>query len=116
MLIQFFILFAFIITIQNLADTTKILASYGLVVMAIFRIAPPLNRIQSAFNQINATKRLMDKLNEYATMYKFDEKDLPDLDANLPPLTFKDSLKLEGINFQYKENKPVIKNLNLEIF
>ena len=110
-----FILFAFIITIQNLADTTKILASYGLVVMAIFRIAPPLNRIQSAFNQINATKRLMDKLNEYATMYKFDEKDLPDLDANLPPLTFKDTLKLEDINFQYKENKPVIKNLNLEI-
>ena len=57
----------------------------------------------------------MDKLNEYAKLYKFDEKDLPDLDANLPPLTFKDSLKLEGINFQYKENKPVIKNLNLEI-
>jgi len=110
-----FIIFALIITLQNLSDTTKILASYGLVVMAIFRIAPALNRIQSAFNQINTTKRLMEKLNEYATTYKFEEQDLPDLEAQLPPLEFKKSLILEGINFQYKENKPVIKNLNLEI-
>ncbi len=110
-----FIIFALIITLQNLSDTTKILASYGLVVMAIFRIAPALNRIQSAFNQINTTKRLMEKLNEYAKTYKFEEQDLPDLEAQLPPLEFKKSLILEGINFQYKENKPVIKNLNLEI-
>jgi len=110
-----FILFAIIITIQNLTDTTKILASYGLVVMAIFRIAPALNRIQSAFNQINTTKRLMEKLNEYAITYKFDNQDLPDLEAQLPPLEYKKSLKLEGINFQYKENRPVIKNVNLEI-
>ncbi len=110
-----FILFAIIITLQNLTDTTKILASYGLVVMAIFRIAPALNRIQSAFNQINATKRLMEKLNEYAVTYKFEEPDLPDLSAQLPPLEFKNSLKLEGINFQYRDNRPVIKNLDLEI-
>ena len=110
-----FILFAIIITLQNLSDTTKILASYGLVVMAIFRIAPALNRIQSAFNQINTTKRLMEKLNEYAENYKFEEQDLPDLEAQLPPLEFKNVLKLEGINFQYRENRPVIKNLNLEI-
>jgi len=57
----------------------------------------------------------MEKLNEYATTYKFEEQDLPDLEAQLPPLEFKKSLILEGINFQYKENKPVIKNLNLEI-
>ncbi|MBR1908114.1 ABC transporter ATP-binding protein [bacterium] len=110
-----FILFAIIITLQNLADTTKILASYGLVVMAIFRIAPALNRIQSAFNQINTTKRLMEKLNEYAITYQFENQDLPDLEAQLPPLEYKKSLKLEGINFQYKENRPVIKNVNLEI-
>ena len=110
-----FILFAIIITLQNLADTTKILASYGLVVMAIFRIAPALNRIQSAFNQINTTKRLMEKLNEYAITYQFENHDLPDLEAQLPPLEYKKSLKLEGINFQYKENRPVIKNVNLEI-
>lgn len=110
-----FILFALIITLQNLADTTKILASYGLVVVAIFRIAPALNRIQSAFNNINGTKRLMEKLNEYAVTYNFEEQDLPDLEAQLPPLEFKNSLKLEGINFQYKDNRPVIKNLDLEI-
>ena len=110
-----FILFAIIITLQNLTDTTKILASYGLVIMAIFRIAPALNRIQSAFNQINATKRLMEKLNEYAVTYKFEESDLPDLSANLPPLEFKNILKLEGVNFQYRDNRPVIKNLDLEI-
>lgn len=110
-----FILFAFILTIQNLHNPTKILASYGLVVMAVFRIAPCLNRIQSAFNQINATSDLTNKLNEYAGKYDFDDKDLPELDATLPELEFKDKIALTDINFQYVEGKSVIKNLNLEI-
>lgn len=110
-----FIIFALILTLQNLNNPTKILASYGLVVMAIFRIAPCLNRIQSALNQINATTDLTNKLNEYATKYDFDDKDLPELDATLPDLEFKDKLTLTGINFQYTEGKSVINNLDLTI-
>lgn len=100
-----------IISIQNIDNTSWMIASYAIVVAAIFRIAPALNRIQSSVNAISASRDFVKTMViEYEKLnLDFIEEEESDFEIN-----FRDNIKLENICFSYKKEQ-VIKNLNLEI-
>lgn len=100
-----------IISIQNINNTSWMVASYAVIVASIFRIAPALNRVQTSINNINASRDFVKMMIlEYEkTQFKYVEEK-SDID-----LKFNHILKLKDICFSYKEKYPIIKNLDLEI-
>jgi len=99
-----------LIFLQNIQDVASMIASFALVVVAIFRIAPALARIQSAKSGINSSKDFVKTMFvEYEKSdFNFMEEKF-DLKVNL-----KDSIKLKNVCFSYAK-EPVIRNLDLEI-
>lgn len=115
-IIEIFIVFSLlilagIISAQNVQDTSDMVAYYAILVASIFRIAPALNRIQTSINSMNSSRNFVKVLNDHYS--EFDTNNF-EVKSNLK-LTFEQSLKLERINFSYEVDKPVIRNLNLEI-
>lgn len=104
---------AYVITYQNAYDTSKVVASYGLILAAVFRLAPSLNRIQVALNHMHSSKEMVKKMNEEYLKYKFDE--IKKYQGNDERIEFKNSLKFENVSFSYGEENPVIKNISFEI-
>lgn len=107
------IIFAGLITLKNYGETSKIIASYGLILGVIFRIAPSLNRIQVALNHMNSSKEFIKKMNnEY-------EQNYFDIVANVTTpdkqIKFNDKISLKDVSFEYQENTPVLKNVSFEI-
>lgn len=101
---------AVLISIQNIENTSWMVASYAIIVAAIFRIAPALNRVQTSINVINASRdfvKTMIKEYETANLDFVEEKSEMSVE-------FKDSLKLKKVSFVYKKD-PVITDLSLEI-
>jgi len=99
-----------IVSLQNIYNTSWMIASYAVIVAAIFRIAPALNRIQSSITSINTSRdfaRTMILESKKINFNFVEEK----ADFNIE---FKNSIKLKDVYFSYKKS-PVIKNLNLEI-
>ena len=107
------ILFAGLILYENSSDVSKIIASYGMIIAIVFRIAPSLNRIQVALNHMNSSKEMIKKMNEEYEQNDFNEI-LKKNNGNRP-LEFKNSIKLKDVNFAYTKNNYVLKNINLEI-
>lgn len=99
-----------IISLQNIDNTSWMIASYAIVVAAIFRIAPALNRIQSAINSINTSR---DFVKTMIIEYENLNWDLIEEKSDFN-VVFHDSIKLKNVCFSYKK-EPVIKDLNLEI-
>ncbi len=111
------IILAVVITYQSHGDYSKIVASYGLILVVLFRIAPILNKIQTSLNNINATKKVLSKMNEL-----YEQNDFSQIEniegskkAEYEGLEYKSSLRVEGLNFEYELNKPIIKNASFEI-
>lgn len=99
-----------IVSLQNIYNTSWMIASYAVIAAAIFRIAPALNRIQTAITSINTSRDFTKTMILECKKIDFnfvEEKSIVKLD-------FANSIKLKNINFAYKKT-PVIKNLNLEI-
>lgn len=107
------IIFAGLITLKNYGETSKIIASYGLILGVIFRIAPSLNRIQVALNHMNSSKELIKKMNNEYEQNHFD------IVANVTTpdkqIKFNDKISLKNVSFEYQENTPVLKNVSFEI-
>lgn len=107
------IIFAGLITLKNYGETSKIIASYGLILGVIFRIAPSLNRIQVALNHMNSSKELIKKMNDEYEQNHFD------IVANVTTpdkqIKFNDKISLKDVSFEYQENTPVLKNVSFEI-
>ncbi|MBQ3311908.1 ABC transporter ATP-binding protein [bacterium] len=107
------ILLAAVVAYQNKYDFSRIVASYGLILVVLFRLAPVLNRIQTALNNINSTKTIMQKMNEL-----FEKNDLyykkSKIDAKNKIKEFK-KIRLDKINFGYDANKKVLKDITFEI-
>lgn len=107
------IIFAGLITLKNYGETSKIIASYGLILGVIFRIAPSLNRIQVALNHMNSSKELIKKMNNEYEQNHFD------IVANVTTpdkqIKFNDKISLKDVSFEYQENTPVLKNVSFEI-
>ena len=105
------LVFLSIVSYQNYNSPERLIASYALIVSAIFRLAPTSARLQVNINKINsaipAVKELLDIIQKYnihcaiESTYKTYQ-------------SFKDSIELKGINFSYTD-KPVLKNINLKI-
>lgn len=107
--ISLFLLATFI-SVQKINNTYWMVASYAIIVAAIFRIAPALNRIQTAMNVINTSRDFV------KIMIKEYENNNLDFKAEKNNLTvnFEKSIKMKNINFSYSK-KTVIENLNLDI-
>ena len=107
------VLVAMMISYQNAGVASKIIAYYGLFLAVIFRTAPCLNRIQMAINNMNISKDIVKKMiNEYK-INKFDE--LENNKKSDEKFEYNSVLRLENISFEYEKDKPVLKNVNLEI-
>lgn len=99
-----------IVSLQNIYNTSWMIASYAVIAASIFRIAPALNRIQISITSINTSRDFARTMILESKKINFDfVEEKVDL-----KLEFKNSIKLKDIYFSYKKS-PVIKNLNLEI-
>lgn len=103
------------ISIQKISNTYWMVASYAIIVAAIFRIAPALNRIQSSINAINTSRDFVKTMlmeyekNNFAKNNFEVSPEKSDLNIN-----FEHSIKMQNVCFSYTK-VPVIKNLDLEI-
>ncbi len=102
------------IAAANLQDRSVMVASFAVVVASIFRIAPALNRIQTSIININTARSYLKALNSfYETFNLLDFK--PVLNVKKAPFSFKHKIELKNISFSYVKDKPVLKNISLEI-
>lgn len=103
-----------IISFQNKSYNTSLIAYFAIIVAALFRIAPALNRIQSSIININATRDYVKKINklfETCNLSTF----TPQNHAGNSRFKFEQSIKFENVCFSYNDTKPVLKNITLEI-
>lgn len=107
------IILAGLITFKNYGDSSKIIASYGLILGIVFRIAPSLNRIQVALNHMNSSKDLVKKMNDEYEQNHFDV--VSNVTNNNDSLEFNEKIKFENVSFGYRENVSVIKDCSFEI-
>lgn len=107
------IILADLITLKNYGDSSKIIASYGLILGIVFRIAPSLNRIQVALNHMNSSKDLVKKMNDEYEQNHFDV--VSNVTNNNDSLEFNEKIKFEDVSFGYRENVSVIKDCSFEI-
>ena len=100
-----------VISFANKNNSEILVAYYAVIVAAIFRIAPALNRIQSSMTGINLSRQHVKQLLGY-----YEKFNLGNLvyDTYRDTISFKNNIRIENITFAYKEN-PVIKNLSAEI-
>lgn len=101
-----------VISIQSYAAPDKLLASFAIIVSAIFRLAPTISRIQANLNGINSVKHIVQELLSYCEKFHLDR-----LDNITEPefIEFKDKLELKNICYQYENGYCALRNINLEI-
>lgn len=98
-----------IISVQNLQNTSGIIASYAVVVAAIFRIAPALNRIQTSINMMNGSRDFVKAMNEEYENTDFEYI----LEKSDKKFEFRKKFQLDNISFSYDGIKNIINNLSL---
>ena len=106
-----FVLLA-VISYQNYTEPDKLIASFAIIVSAIFRLAPTISRIQVNLNGINSALPIV---NEFLTIC--DDFDIKNVKEPQKPIftEFNKSLELKNIYFEYEKDKPILKNINLTI-
>ena len=106
-----FVLLA-VISYQNYTEPDKLIASFAIIVSAIFRLAPTISRIQVNLNGINSALPIVD---EFLTIC--DDLDIKNVKEPQKPIfaEFNKSLELKNIYFEYEKDKPILKNINLTI-
>lgn len=105
---------AFLLSLQKMDNNTDLIASFAIIVAALFRIAPALNRIQSAIIGINTSRNFVKDLNDLYIKYDLKNFKIDEYSCN-DRLSFNDKIKLKNIRFSYTEGKEVIKNISFEI-
>ena len=110
-IVLLFVLLA-VIMYQTYSEPQKLIASFAVVVSAIFRMAPTISRIQVNMNGMFSVLPLLNELLSLCEKYKLDEmKPIGKTDYE----TDFQSLELKDVSFGYEESKPVLKNINLTI-
>ncbi len=103
-----------LIAFQSNGENSVLIASFAMIVASVFRIAPALNRIQSALlnlpTGLNFVKGLNSVyenlgLNQYS--FKFPE--------GTDKMPFRDKIILHEISFSYDNDKEVLHNISFEI-
>lgn len=101
-----------IIAMQNFSQPDKLVASFALIVSAIFRLSPTISRIQVNLNGINSALPIVDEFLDYCNKFEI---------TNVKPITghefqkFEHAIELKNINFSYEDDKLALKNINLMI-
>ena len=102
-----------VISIQSFSEPEKLIASFAVIVSAIFRLAPTISRIQVNLNGINSaapiTKELLDTYEEFCI------KDLKEEPKNKIFYHLQNNIELKNVSFSYTPDKPVLKDINLKI-
>lgn len=105
---------AFILSLQNLNQNSSLIASFAVVVAALFRIAPALNRIQSSIININATRKFVKRINETYEKYNMESFEAEEA-GKVQRIDFKHKISLKNVNFSYNASKQVLKNIFIDI-
>lgn len=93
-----------LIKYNNASAVIPIISMYAL---ALYRILPAVNRILQSYNMSRYYKRSLEIIYEdliYHTEYE-DNK----------PIDFNHKIELKDVDFEYRENNPIIKDFNLTI-
>jgi len=101
---------AVLISLQHINNTSVMIASYAIITALIFRIAPALNRIQTAINIINSSR---DFVKTMILEYEKNDFNLVEEKSDFK-IKFKNAIELKNICFGYTKY-PVIKELDLTI-
>lgn len=88
-------------------DISGVLALISMFVLGLYRLMPSANRILTGYNQILFYKSSLDIIHN-DLMYDAEK-------LQNTPITFKNSLKLDQLFFEYDENRPILKNISLTI-
>ena len=107
-------LLAIIIIFESHGQGYKTVASFAMIVAAIFRIAPALNRIQASIINLPSAQNFTKDLIEFYEKYEFNPIS-KNIKFDTDRIEFKDKIELCDVNFSYVEGTPVLKNVNLEI-
>jgi ABC-type multidrug transport system fused ATPase/permease subunit len=88
-------------------NVSSALAIISMFVLALYRLMPSVNRIMNSYNQILFYHKSLDIVHN-DLMY--DIEDLGD-----EKISFTKEIVIKDLNFEYEENRTVLKNLNLSI-
>ena len=88
-------------------NIASLLAVISMFVLALYRLMPSINRIMNSYNQIMFFHKSLDIIHD-DLMYK-NEK------FGDEEIFFNKEIIIENLNFEYEENKPVLKDINLTI-
>ena len=102
-----------IIALQSSGGNLTLVASFALIAAALFRVAPALNRIQSAIININTMRTFVQEANKKFEQLK-PNKLLIKENSKIPAIRFENSIELKNVCFSYDE-KEVLHNVNLKI-
>jgi ATP-binding cassette subfamily B protein len=103
-LVAFIIVYLVLKAGHNIATALPILSVF---VLGLYRLMPSVNRIYTSYNNILYHLKALEKIHSdllYAPEDLGDEK-----------VEFKKEIKLQNISFEYKKNKPILKDINLTI-
>lgn len=99
-----------VISYQNLEDSSALVASYAVIVSAIFRLAPTISRIQVNLTGIQTSIPQVKEIIEYYERFALD-KFTPKTE---PLAEFENSIELKDVDFSYGDKK-VLDKINLKI-
>ena len=88
-------------------DISGTLSIISMFVLALYRLMPSVNRIMNSYNTILFNYKALEIVHN-DLMY--DSENLGD-----SSISFQEKIVLADINFEYEAEKPVLKNINLEI-
>jgi len=103
-LIAIIVVFLILYYHHDIKNTLSILMAF---VLGLYRILPSVNRIITSYNQILFYKNSLDIIHNdliYETENLKEE-----------PINFNKNIKVKDLYFEFKKNKPVLKNINLKI-
>ena len=110
-IILLFILLA-IISCQTYTEPEKLIASFAVIVSAIFRLAPTISRIQVNLNGINSALPIVeDLLNIYE---KFKVSEIKEI-SQKKFIQFNNSIELKNLYYSYEPDKWALKDINVKI-
>lgn len=114
LIVMALMIMAFIVSAGSLNNQSSLIASFALIVAAIFRIAPSLNRIQTSVINLGVGRTFVKAIiNEYEKCSI--ESFYPSCHDNSEPVIFNDKIEIKNLSYAYDESKPVLKNINLTI-
>jgi ATP-binding cassette subfamily B protein len=105
-----FSLVAFIViylVLKYQTDIKEALPILSVFILGLYRLMPSINRIYSNYNNILYYLSSLERIHN-DLIYEIEDLGEEEID-------FKKEIKLKDIEFEYEENKPILKNVNLVI-